>query len=84
MTLHTVGDRGITVMDGRRCVAVARKTVRGPWILRVHNACWTDPRARTQGLMPGKFPYLMHVRTRPEALKHMTALARVKEYGDGK
>lgn len=76
MTVHALpNQRGISVFDGKRAIAVARKTGRGPWILRVYNASWTDPRARTQGLFPGKYPYLMHVRTYKEALHHMTALA---------
>jgi hypothetical protein len=63
------------VMDGKNPVAVARKTVSFGYILRVYNACWTDPRARTQGLVPGKYPHLMNILTKREARSIMKALA---------
>jgi hypothetical protein len=65
----------MVVMDGKTCVAVARKTVSWGYILRVHNGCWVDPRARTQGLVPGRYPHLMNILTKPEARKIMKALA---------
>lgn len=67
---------GMTVMEGGRCIAVARPTVSHGWILRHHDGSWTDPKARTQGLIPGKYPYLLNLRTRPQTRALMSALAR--------
>jgi len=65
----------MSVMDGRRCIAVARLTPSHGWVMRVHDGCWTDIRARTQGLIPGKYPNLMRVRTRPQARTILSKLA---------
>jgi hypothetical protein len=66
MTFHDYR-HGMVVMDGRRCVAVAREIGPNGWMLRMHGGCWVDPRARTQGLFPGNHPELMNVSTRREA-----------------
>lgn len=73
LTFHEF-KHGMTVMDGKQCVAVARPTQSYGWVLRVHNGSWIDPRARTQGLIPGKYPNLMNLRTRPSTRNMMRGL----------
>ena len=68
---------GMTVMDGTICVAVAKKTQSHGWVLRMHAGSWLDPRARTQGLIPGKYPHLLNLRTRPQVVSLMQALTRI-------
>jgi hypothetical protein len=67
MTFHDHKQHGFVVMDGSRVVAKARKIVSGGWQLKTYGGCWVDPRARSQGLFPGKFPHLMHVGSAREA-----------------
>jgi len=74
MTFHEF-PHGMTVMDGNRCVAKARFIPSGGWMLRTYNGCWSDPRARSQGLFPGKFPYLLHVGSKGEARSVLRGLA---------
>jgi hypothetical protein len=73
--LFTELRNGMTVMDARRCVAWAHPA-RGGWLLKLHGGCWLDPRARTGGIFPGKFPDLLHVKTRREARSIMTRLTQ--------
>lgn len=72
MTFHEMS-YAMVVMDGNRAVAKARQTPHG-YILRTYNGCWTDPRARSQGLFPGKFPYLLVVKRRDEARRILKGL----------
>lgn len=72
MTFHQ-SNHGMTVMDGKRVVAVARERAHG-WLLTLHGASWLDKRARTQGLIPGAYPSLMVVKTRHEAATVMIQL----------
>ena len=74
MTFHD-HKHSMVVMDDHRLVAKARKIVSGGWQLKVYGGSWTDPRARTQGLFPGKFPNLMLVKTRREALNILCNVA---------
>jgi hypothetical protein len=77
MVLHDYPKRGnMVVMDGNRVVATCRSVVSGGFLLKVYAGSWVDPRARTQGLFPGKFPGLMVVQTRKEAKAILTAVAR--------
>lgn len=66
MTFHEF-NWAMSVMDGKRCVAAARIVGSYGWRLVLHGGCWTDPRARTQGLLPGKYPHLMLVKSKTEA-----------------
>lgn len=75
MTFHEFKN-GMSVMDGRRCVASAKLTARG-WIMTMRDGCWLNPLARTQGLMPGKYPHLMVLPGRREARRELKLLARV-------
>lgn len=74
MTFHEFKN-GMTVMDGNRCVASAKSVASHGWMLSLRAASWVDPRARTQGLIPGKFPHLMLVKSRGEARHEMRLLA---------
>jgi hypothetical protein len=73
MTFHEHRN-GMTVMDGTRCVAVARAIPPRGWLLTLHGGCWVDHRARTQGIVPGKFPGILNVNTRAEAIKLLRSL----------
>jgi hypothetical protein len=73
LTFHEFKN-GMSVMDGKRCLAQGKPTPHG-WILTLHGASWIDPRARTQGLIPGKYPNLMLVKTRREAAQVLSGLA---------
>ncbi|MXW45224.1 MAG: hypothetical protein F4109_05595 [Gammaproteobacteria bacterium] len=74
---------GMTVMDGRRCVAHTKGPMGSGWLLKVHNASWLDPRAgqgaekfRRAGLrIPRDRSYLL-VPSRAEARRILKALAR--------
>lgn len=84
-TLHDFGKLGITVMDGKRTVAVA-KPIRnhGVWQLRLYDGSWANTmrneaqkaRYARLGLRPDIAPHLTTVKTRREALRVMTDLAR--------
>jgi hypothetical protein len=73
MTFHEY-KHAMSVMDGNRCVASARLVGMG-WLLSLRAASWVDPRARTEGLFPGKFPHLLTMPTRVKARRAMQALA---------
>jgi len=73
MTFHE-RKHAMVVMDGYRRVAKARPIVSGGWQLKTYAGCWIDPRARTQGLFPDRFPDLLHVTSRREARKIMEGL----------
>jgi hypothetical protein len=66
---------GMVVMDDRKGIATAKPTRHG-WILTLYAASWVDPRARTQGLIPGKFPHLLLVESRGDARNMLKALAK--------
>jgi len=66
---------GMSVMDGSRCIASAKPTPHG-WILTFRGGCWAHPRARTQGLIPGKFPNLMLLPSRRAVRQEFQKLAR--------
>jgi hypothetical protein len=74
MTFHEFKN-GMSVMDGNRCVASAKPTRGHGWMLIARASSWVDIRARTQGLMPGKYPNLMLVKDRREARAHLSKLA---------
>jgi len=73
MTFHE-NPLGMTVFDGPRLVAKATGRPRVGWLLRMYNGSWVDPRARTGGMFPGKFPYLMKVKNKAEARKILKSL----------
>lgn len=78
-TLHDYSPRGIVVMEGRHRLAVARNKGRGKgWLLKATGFSWTDPRARdtTRNPLADKFPYLMLVRTKREAMRILKDIAR--------
>lgn len=70
----------MVVMDGPRVVAKAsrRQATGSTWLLKAYSSSWTDPRARTEGLFPGKFPYLLTVKGKAEARRLLKELARIK------
>jgi hypothetical protein len=67
----------MSVMDGTRCVAVAKRVDGHGWKMVLHGGCWTDARARTQGIWPGKYPHLMMVKNRKEARTILQIMARI-------
>lgn len=78
MTFHE-HPAGMTVMDGRRCVAVARPFggygIRH-WMLRVYGGCWLPKRPKTQF---GSVAYdLWPVKGKARARRIMRGLARAR------
>ena len=69
----------------RTVLAMARKTAIGPWILRLYGASWADTmvnpdklsQQRRMRIKPGTHAYLKTVNTKPEALEHMQAVAKL-------
>jgi len=80
-TLH-VFDRGMTVMDGRRCVASARKWANGLWILTLRGGAWIGARTEPQKLAQAQrmgmslriVDHLKVVKTKREARRWMAGL----------
>jgi hypothetical protein len=75
LSVHYNWAHGMTVMDGRRVVAVAKPKGRSGWLLTLYGASWIDPRARNGGVLPGKNPNMLVVKSRHEAAIIMTDLA---------
>ncbi len=78
MTFHEPTDWGMSVMDGRRCVAFARKIIAGGWLLKIHAGSWIDPAAHRPAFdRPGMpvYTHLMHVKTKARARRELRALA---------
>jgi hypothetical protein len=64
------------VVHEEHTVAKARHLPAGGWLLKIENACWLRPEARTGGLLPGKYPGLMVLKTKQEARRELLLLAR--------
>lgn len=81
--LHDFGVKGMVVMDGRRCVAHAKK-VHGGWMLRLHGASWIDTMTNEKqrawlkklGLRPNASPFLKLVEKKQSAREHLQAIAK--------
>lgn len=83
MTFLEANDWAMVVMDGRRCVAKARRYGVGYWLLKLEGASWIDPRARQpirDDLPAGfsdlfsKYPNMLAVKGKAEARKIMQGL----------
>lgn len=80
--LHDFGARGMTVMDGRRCVAKGRK-VHGGWLLTLRGMSWSDTMRNERqkawfdklGLRCNASPWLKLVKDKSEAREHLNAIA---------
>ncbi len=72
------GVQGMSVMDGKRCVATAHPKTGGRWLLRLRAGSWLDPRARfprgPKAGSPKGFPHLLVVDDRREARTIMMGL----------
>lgn len=84
-TLHDFGKRGIVVMDGKRTVAKGRPVHnRGVWMLTIYDGSWADTMRNTAqaeryarfGLKPNIAPWLKTVKTRREALRILSDMAK--------
>lgn len=65
----------ITVWDGSRTVAKAKKMPSGGWQIRLYDACWLDPRARVPSKVTGTpFPEYLHLPDKRQAMKELNAL----------
>lgn len=67
--------QSISVWDGEKTVAKARKLPNGGWLLINMGGCWMHPKARVPSAVTGSVtPNYYEVRTRLEAIKELTAL----------
>lgn len=57
---------GMTLYDGKRCLAVARPAA-GGWLLSAKSMCWVNRKARTPNVIGIVDPTLMVLKTRREA-----------------
>ena len=84
MTLYEAPQgHAFSVMDGKRCVAVARKSGCGQWVLRLHEASWIDTKEneaqrawyRKLGLRWNCAPHLKSAPNKRVARREMKAVA---------
>lgn len=83
MKLIEVTEYAMVVMDGNRCVAKARKTGIGPWLLSLNAASWADTMRnepqqawlRKIGLRANVSPWLKVVETKRAARAELQALS---------
>ena len=75
MTFHEFKN-GMTVMDGRRCVAKARVVPHKGWLLRMYGGCWMDPAARKPTVRGHVNPTLWLVNRRSKARTILNQLAK--------
>lgn len=74
----------MVVMDGRRCVAAARRWGCGQWLMTLHGGCWidttTNPRraehCKHMRIPVTMFPSIRACRTKAEARRWMLGLAQ--------
>lgn len=72
MTLTNLRN-GITVFDGKRRVAVARKNAHG-WLMTATGFCWIDEAARKPNLFGIVNSSLWFVKSKREALREMKSI----------
>ena len=81
MELHIFRD-AMSVMDGKRCVAVARRLGSGGWMMRIHGGSWADTltnegkqaHLKRIGMKPTTSPNLRFAKTKTEAKKILREL----------
>ena len=79
MTFHDFGLRGMSVMDGNRCVAKARRIpANGCWLLRIYAAERTDDRAGrgSEQVSGTRYRQFLVIPRKPEARAILCGLAR--------
>jgi hypothetical protein len=75
----------MVVMDGRRCIAKARRKGTGQWLLSLEGASWADTMINEKqkawlkklGLRPNASPWLKVVETKAQARRELQLLAGV-------
>ena len=80
-----VHDSESTSMNGMLAMARHVPAGGGSWILRIYGASWIDTMTNPQKLSqqkrmrikPGTHAYLKAVKSKPEAMEHMKALAKL-------
>ena len=68
----------ITVWDGARTVAKAKKLMPGAggWLLTMYDGCWINPKARTPNVQGRVDAQYMMLRDRRQVMKEFNALLR--------
>lgn len=69
-------NHAMTVFDGNRRVAVARKVVAGGWLLTATGFCWIDKAARQPNFLNRIEPTLWHVGGRMKARQELKKLIK--------
>ena len=85
MELH-IFNHAMSVMDGKRCVAVARRVGSGGWMMRIHGGSWSDTltnkakqaHLKRIGMAPTTSPNLRFAKTKTEARKILSELVKGK------
>lgn len=83
MTLSEPTNYAMVVVDGKRCVAKARRKNTGQWMLTLNGASWIDTMTNEKqkewlkklGLRPNASPWLKLVETKAQARKELKTLA---------